>query len=295
MFSRFFGNRRIFVVLFSVILMIMMMGMTRGERDRLTWPELVVKNSISYVNGIVSQSQYSMLDWIGTSSSSKGMDEELGRESQSYLQLKSEVARLKRENEQLKKDVGYTERNQTKYITARTVSRSPDRWNNRIVIDKGNQDGIKKDMPVVTQKGLIGRVTASTDHMADVQLLTDSHNGPGVAAQVLTHKNEAFGLIEGYDAKKKRLLMKKISSDAKLKKGQPVVTSDLSDIYAGQLLIGTVDQVATGDFGVDQMVYIKPAAGFERLDYVMVVEDPTKLQLKNHRKELDTKEENGGE
>ena len=133
---------------------------------------------------------------------------------------------------------------------------------------------------------MIGRVSAVTDQMADIQLLTDSGSTPGIAAHVLAGE-EIFGLIEGYDEKSKHLLMKKIASGVRLKKGQLVVTSGMSEIFPGNLLIGTVDQVTTGDFGVDQMVHVKPAARFERLQYVMVVRDPAKIQLNKHRQKLD--------
>ncbi|EGK14773.1 rod shape-determining protein MreC [Desmospora sp. 8437] len=200
---------------------------------------------------------------------------------------------MKQENRQLKEAANYIDKNKESYITAQTVARSPDRWNDRLVIDKGKKDGIQKNMPVVTHEGLIGRVSAVTDQMADIQLLTDSGSTPGIAAHVLAGE-EIFGLIEGYDEKSKRLLMKKIASGVRLKKGQLVVTSGMSEIFPGNLLIGTVDQVTTGDFGVDQMVYVKPAARFERLQYVMVVRDPAKIQLNKHRQKLDEKDEGDG-
>lgn len=118
----------------------------------------------------------------------------------------------------MKEAANYIDKNKESYITAQTVARSPDRWNDRLVIDKGKKDGIQKNMPVVTHEGLIGRVSAVTDQMADIQLLTDSGSTPGIAAHVLAGE-EIFGLIEGYDEKSKRLLMKKIASGVRLKKG----------------------------------------------------------------------------
>lgn len=203
---------------------------------------------------------------------------------------------MERENRRLKEVAQYMNENKQNYITAKTVSRSPDRWNDRVVIDKGKKDQIQKDMPVITSEGLIGRVSAVTNYMADVQLLTDSGSGPGIAAQIQSGDQEIFGLIEGYDASRKRLLMKKIPSGIQPKKGQLVVTSDLSDRFPGDLLIGSVDEVVRGDFGVDRMVYVKPAAQFERLHYVMVVRDPTKIKLQKHRQKLNGKEKgNGGD
>ncbi|SFS95943.1 rod shape-determining protein MreC [Marininema halotolerans] len=297
MFFRLFANRRLFVLLLSVILLTVTVGMTRGERDSFTWPQAIVKNSIAFVDSLFATPVYTLTNWISELGNVGKYSEEnrqLKKEANGVQQLKSQVATLQEENKQLKDQVNYVDRNRAKTITAKAVARTPDRWNDRIVIDRGTKDGVAKDMPVVTDKGLIGRVKAATGHMADVQLLTDTGSGPGIAAHVKSGKEESFGLIEGYDPDKKRLLLKKISPKAKLKKGQTVVTSGLSDIYSGDLLIGTVERVTPGEFGVDQMAYVKPAASIEHLSYVMVVRDPTKLQLKVHRKQVD-KEENKGE
>ncbi|GGE18570.1 cell shape-determining protein MreC [Marinithermofilum abyssi] len=288
MLPRLFANRRLFILLLSVILLLVTMGMTRGDREQLSLPETGVKNAAAWVQGFFSRPVQAAAGWFDGSS-----NQLQAHNQQNVIQLKAQVAKLKQENKQLKKTLDYTKDQKVDTITARVVARSPDLWNNRVVINQGSKDGIRKDMPVVTYEGLIGRVKAVTGHMADVQLLTDTGSGPGIAAHVQTEDKEVFGLIEGYDTKTKRLLMKKIPSNAKLKKGQLVVTSGLSDIYTGDLLIGTVDKITSGEFGVDQMVYVKPAARFEQLQYVMVVRDPVKLKLKEHRKEIDSQGKGG--
>ncbi|MDR6226423.1 rod shape-determining protein MreC [Desmospora profundinema] len=276
MFFRLFANRRLFIFLLSVILLTVTAGMTRGEREHLSWPEAAVKTTVAWVQGLLAKPTHAMTGWWDHASDAR-------KNGQNDLQLQSELERLRQENKQLKEAVGYIDKTEADLITAQVVSRSPDRWNNRMVIDRGTADGVEKDMPVITHEGLIGRVQAATKHMADVVLLTDSGSGPGIAAHIQAGDEEVFGLIEGYDTKTKRLLMKKISSKQKLKEGQLVVTSNMSDIYSGGLLVGTVDEVSQGDFGVDQMVSIKTAARFERLDYVMVVRDPQNIQLQEHQ------------
>ncbi|MDA8354148.1 MAG: rod shape-determining protein MreC [Firmicutes bacterium] len=285
---RLFANRRLFVTLLAVILLVVSIGLTR-ERGGLTWAEAGLKNAGAWLSGWLATPSQAVADWFGGDVVAGD-----GSESDRILQLKAEVARLKQENDNLKEVAGYDKEDKRSYITAKTVARSPDRWNDRVVIDRGKDDGVKKGMPVITEEGLIGRVSAATDHMADVQLMTDSGSTPGIAAQVQAKGKNVFGLIEGYDAKKKRLLLKKVPDGAELKKGQLVVTSGLSDLFPGDLLIGTVDEVTRGEFGVDRMVYVKPAARFEQLHYVMVVRDPAKIHVEEHRKELN-KRKGGGD
>jgi rod shape-determining protein MreC len=158
-----------------------------------------------------------------------------------------------------------------------------------VVINRGTADGVLPKMPVVTPQGLIGRVQSVTSHMANVQLLTDSGEGPGIAAVVQSEKGEILGIIQGYDAEKHCLIMKKVPVTAEPKKGQMVVTSRLSDIYPGGILIGTVDEVKMNESQLEQIVYVKPSATFEQLDYVMVVKDPEKLQLNKFNQKVNSR------
>ncbi|SEN34369.1 rod shape-determining protein MreC [Lihuaxuella thermophila] len=278
MFIRFFIHRPLLILLLSVILLFLSVGMTRGDRGELDGPESWIKDGVFRLQGFLYQETQALISLISPENSAKP-----AAEPQEFLNLKSRVFQLEQENEELKKLLGYKEKDRVTYIPARVVYRSPDRWNNRVVINRGSSDGVYAKMPIITSQGLIGRVQSVTEDMADIQLLTDSGSGPGIAAVIQGENGETLGILEGYDPEKKRLIMKKIPASAKPKKGQIVVTSRLSDIYTGGILIGTVDQVKTGEFGVDQIVYVKPSASFERLDFVLVVRDPAKLQLIRHQ------------
>ncbi|MDN4593931.1 rod shape-determining protein MreC [Polycladomyces subterraneus] len=278
--SRLFGNRRLLVLLLSMIALLSMMGMTRGERNELTLPERWIKNVTDTVGSGLYRPTSVLVRWFHAPSPS-------GETSAStqVLQLKSQLARLQEENRQLKEIIGYRKGNEVSYIAAHVVARNPDRWNNRVMIDRGSEDGVLVHMPVITNQGLIGRVIAVTGHMADVQLLTDSDESPGIAAHLQTAHGTYFGIVDGFDEERQRLVMKYIPATAKPKKGDIVVTSDQSDIYTGGLLIGTVDGVAPGEYGVDKTVYVKPAASMEQLSYVLVVRDPEKIQLRQFERQ----------
>jgi rod shape-determining protein MreC len=288
MFVRFLIHRPLLILLLSVILLFLSVGMTRGDRGELIGPESWIKNGVSRLQGVLYQQTQAFISHFVPENRTKP-----AAAPQELLNLKSQVFQLQQENEELKKLLGLKEKDQITYIPARVVYRSPDRWNNRVVINRGSKDGVLAKMPIITSQGLIGRVQSVTEYMADIQLLTDSGAGPGIAAVIQGENEETLGIIEGYDPEKKRLIMKKIPASAKPKKGQIVVTSRLSDIYTGGILIGTVDQVKTGESGVDQIVYVKPSATFERLDFVLVVRDPAKLRLIQHEER--TKAVKGGE
>jgi rod shape-determining protein MreC len=221
----------------------------------------------------------------------------LRQKLEDYLRLQNEVAELKKKQSELEKLVDYTEEWKEDYVVAQVVARSPDRFNDVIVIDRGREDGIRPNMPVITPEGLIGRIESVTDSMANVQLLTSSRsegmlNAPAIAAEV--RERDAFGIIEGYDHEKEALILSMIDSDVELKEGDTVVTYHQSEIYPPNLLIGTVEEVGAGIYGLDKMAFVKPTASFHRLQYVMVVQDSEKIEVQEHLDETD-RDENGGD
>ena len=83
-------------------------------------------------------------------------------------------------------------------------------------------------------------------------------------------EQEVFGFIEGYDEKRKELVMKRIDSSFEVKKGQKVISSGLGGIFPKGILIGEVTEVTTDDYGLTKLAYVKPAADFFILDHVII-------------------------
>lgn len=288
-------------MLTSLVLLIILMGVTGGERADLTWPEKVFKSSLAKVQVLLYKPAGIVANFINDLSEIRSLHEEntmLRHKLEDYLRLQNEVAELREKQSELEKMVNYAEEWEADYVTAQVVARSADRFNDLIVIDRGSEDGVRANMPVITHEGLIGRVESVTASMANVQLLTSSRDesllkAPAIAAKV--KERDAFGIIEGYDHEREALILSMIDSDVKLKKGDTVVTYDQSEIYPPNLLIGTVEEVGTGLYGLDQMAFVKPTASFHRLQYVMVVQDAEKLEVQQHlEKTKESNEEGGG-
>lgn len=259
---------RFLIVVTLVVALFLTVSVTRGARGTLSAPESWLITGVGWVQSLFHLPVQSIF---------AAGDER--NEETAIMQLQVKVNQLQKENKELKQLLNYKKEHPMDTITARVVYRSPDRWNNRVVINRGSADGVKAKMPIVTSRGLLGRVVNVTKHMSEIQLLTDSYGGPGVAAVIQNGTEETLGIIEGYDTEKKCLILNKVPVTAQPKKGQLVVTSQLSDIYPGGILIGTVAESKLSDGQVEQVVFVKPSASFERLDFVMVVKDPEKLQL----------------
>jgi rod shape-determining protein MreC len=185
--------------------------------------------------------------------------------------LEAQVQRLEKDNKQLRDVLGEKKTlSDFKPLPATVIGRNPDQWHELVIIDKGKINGIEQNMAVMTASGLIGKVKSVNQFSSTVQLLRALDPKNRISAFIQGEAN-AYGLVEGYDSEKKLLLVKRIPYDAKVKKGQTVITSGLGGVFPQGLLIGKVVSVKTDQYGLNQTAYIKPGADFYDIQDVLVI------------------------
>ncbi len=150
---------------------------------------------------------------------------------------------------------------------SRVIARSNKYWYQTLTIDKGESDGIQVNMAVITGDGLAGKIISVSHYTSEVMLLTDPQMAVGVAIQ---ENRECNGIVEGlHDTK--TLSMVNIPFYSKIKNGQTVITSGLSDIYPKGIVIGTVNRVIKESNGLTLTAAIDPAVDFDKLEELFVV------------------------
>jgi rod shape-determining protein MreC len=274
---KFLGNKRLFVLLLSLILFTLVMGLTKGGRERLTWPEMFLKDTVSWVQSLFYEPARHVTGFFGDLNRLDVLYEEnkaLKRSLSRYATDSAKLSGLESENARLRTILEYQGSKATDidFKVAEVVSRSPDRWNNVITIDLGSKHGIKKDMAVITPGGLVGRVQTVSHLFSNVQLVTDIEQGSRVSALIQNKQQSAFGIIEGYDAKTDQLIMKRIKLDDPVSKGDYVITSGWGEVFPYGLMIGQVEEVMIGQYGLTKIARIKPSADLYHLYEVLVVE-----------------------
>ena len=152
-----------------------------------------------------------------------------------------------------------------KYVTADVVGRDESRFLRYVLLNKGARDGLNRDMPVVTDKGLVELVTETTVNASKVVLITDLSSAVNVRLQ----NSRAEGVVLGQQSGELRLNY--ISVEVDMKQGERVVTSGLGGQFPQGLLIGTVASVRKRTFDVFQEADVKSAVDFNRLETVLVI------------------------
>jgi len=191
--------------------------------------------------------------------------------------LKNEVVELKQEiismrnmqneNKRLRKLVGFKEKTHYSTSPARIIGRSANNWQSTLIIDKGSDNGINKNMPVMVGEGLVGQVVAVSSRVAQVQLITDQKSG--VASQLLI--SGETGIVEGQVTGE--LLMNYIDKDIKISKNEPVLTSGLGGVFPKGLFVGTVNKTKETPYDLYKQVWVKSHVNFSNIEEVLIITD----------------------
>ena len=223
--ATFFLNKRLIILLVSMIILVSLIGFSLKERKELTWPEQFVKDTTGWVQTLVSRPANYIAGFFENVKDLQNTyveNKELRSRLDELAQLKADVQTLTEENNELRDILDKKDSlSDYKQIQATVIGRNPDRWDELLIINKGSTDGIERDMAVITSHGLIGKVKNSRQFTSTVQLLSSTDATNRVSAEIVGNEPETsyYGQIEGFDAEKESLLLKKIPSEAKIEKG----------------------------------------------------------------------------
>jgi rod shape-determining protein MreC len=289
---QFFLNKRLIILLVSIIVLVALIGFSLRERSKLTWPEEFLKDTTGWVQSLVSKPAHYFAGFFENLQDLQNTYEEnkeLKTRVEKIASLEAEVQELKKDNKDLREVLDETRTlRDFEPLPATVIGRNPDRWHEMIIIDKGKSNGIKKNMAVVTSSGLIGKIKSVTQFSSTVQLLSAMDPKNRISA-VIQGETEVFGFVQGFDDKQKLLLVKAIPSGAKIEKGQAVITSGLGGVFPKGLTIGKVVDVKPDQYGLNQTAYIKPGADFYDIENVIVIKrlmtQPEEGALKDGKEE----------
>jgi len=270
---QFFSNKRLILLLVGVIFLVALISFSLRDRDHASLPEQIIKDVVGFGQSIFSKpTQYitGVFDNVDSLLNTYEENKRLKGRLEEFAKLQADVNDLASENTRLREIVDKKDDlRDYEPIQATVIARNPDQWEEKIILDRGTVHGVEKNMAVITAQGLIGKITLATPLTSTVELLSTQDPNYRVSAMVAGQK-EVFGLIEGYDDKRKELILKRIDSNIKIEKGQKIMSSGLGGIFPKGLLIGEITEVTTDDFGLTKLAYIKPAAEFALLDHVMI-------------------------
>jgi rod shape-determining protein MreC len=201
-------------------------------------------------------------------------NEELRREVQELKSKLNKYSEADLANQRLRSLLNFKTAIATSTLPAEVVAFDPSGWFQTILIDKGRNFGLVRDMAVVSAEGLVGKIIGVSNRRAKVLLILDGNS----AVDALIQRSRARGVLVGLG--RGRCLLKYVQRNEDVQVGDQVISSGMGGVFPKGILLGQVQEVVRGNSGLFQRVEVEPAVNFSRLEEVMVVvqtppEEPT--------------------
>jgi len=253
-------NRKKIIVIGSVvlgILLLLLVGYFANDNRHMGNLEMLLKDT-----AITFQR------WI-SKPFSKENDQ---HQTESILMMKGKLASQEQEIQELK---NMLELNRTlteyKIENATILSRNISYWNETITIDKGKEAGLEKNMAVITENGLLGKIVRVTNKSSEVKLITDCNSEYQISVIIHTDQGEVHALLSGYDQENKKAILTSIDQRSLVLPSQEVTTSGLGGVFPRGIYIGTIDKIENDNQSIAKTAEVTLKQDFNKIRYVSIL------------------------
>jgi rod shape-determining protein MreC len=279
----------ILVFLIVAVLLGIIRITSSNERTQLTHLEIFLRDAVAPLYSGVMRVSTTMSNISNSITSYNDLLEENNKLKEQVRQLSlqnSQMEEYRNENKRLRQLLDFKEaqKDSMDLMSAKVIGRNISNWFDTIVLDRGTNDGIRKNMPVINHEGLIGRVVAVSRNTSEVMLLLDTESAVGAMNQ----KTRSLGVIEATTSGEYPLQMIHLTHDAPVEIGDVLITSGLGKIFPKGLKIGYVADIIMSPTGLVKQAMVVPYADFSRLEEVFIVleiKTPLEPDIEEHEGE----------
>lgn len=203
---------------------------------------------------------FGYVDLRNVRAENRNLAEQVGKLQLKNQQLEGQAAQAGR----LARLLGFRQANPDIPMTAaEVIGANADSTSRTVFINRGEQDGIRRNMAVITPDGVVGKISEALPHTSQVLLITDRESGVGT----LLIGTRTHGVVKGTGDP--LLWMDYVSTDEKVPSGEEVLTSGEDKIFPKNLPVGWVASTKAG-FPF-QTIEVTPSAHLDRLEEVLVL------------------------
>ncbi len=258
-------------VVITIVIIILLVVFTNSNANQVSYIQNIcnifvmpIQNGFTYLKNKISgnDSFFADMDTL------KAENEELKKKNSELEQSLRELEIIKAENDTLKEYVNLKDK-YTDYTTmpADVINRDISNYSSTIVINVGSDDGIKEEMTVIADSGLVGHVISVTNNTAKVQTIVDTASA--VTSTISTTEDTI--VVQGTLEDKSTLRANFIPTDAVVLQGDTVETSGIGGIYPKGIHIGTITEVVNTSNITDRYAIVETALDFNKLNTVLVI------------------------
>ena len=267
--KRISGSTILFFLLAAICLVLLILSSTGNLAPLAGGAAQVAQPFLTFFNGVARQAS-NVISAAQDLTSLRTLNQQLTTQVDTLTIDNLRLKEVEAENARLRELLRFAQINplydfRGGQVIARVLSRAPTNYASALTIDLGSEHGIKPGMPVVTERGLVGRILKVGPTTATVLPLTDPSSG----VQALVQRNRAVGVVSGQPGAAP--IMDYLPQDADISVGDLVITSGLGGAFPKNLVIGQITEVKKRDFDMFQQATIRPTVDFDKLEFVLVI------------------------
>ena len=231
---------------------------------------------------------------LGWAPGVRGLDQQVSVELQALREENAELraeaaeaAELRAENAYLRELLDLKSSLEHSTVAAEVIARDRGSFMSRLVVNRGSSDGVREGDPVVSPAGVVGRVLTTGQWSSTVMLVTD----PQSAVSGIVQRSRGMVIVEGAQNDQSRLRFTVLSPADKAAVGDVIITSGYGGVFPKGIVVGTVEEVGKDFHGIVDEGWLRPSAGIERLESVLII---TAVEGRQSRPRDENGEETGG-
>jgi len=268
-------------VTFTAILVLCLLMMLFSNSNVVLQPKKVGQSFFS----LFQLSIHAVADWFSGTWNSIGELKRLRSELDEarerlveYERVFRNLTELRRENQVLREQLGFSQALSFRYISAQVIARDPGNQFSTIMVNRGSVHGMRQGMPVIAfqggLQGLVGRVVVVSLSTAIVQPITDPNSF--VAARLQTSRFD--GLVAGSQGVPGLLTMSYVKKLAlnEVQYGELVITSGMGQLFPEGIHIGRVREMTAKEYEASLELEVEPIVDFSRLEYAFIIDTEEK-------------------
>ena len=238
-----------------------------GGRDLPWWSSVVLDVAVPVQKMVAVPFDFARDAWedyvalVDVKAKNRQLERELARQAEENLQLKEALVASGR----LDRIAEMRDDFEIPMLPAQLVGVDVSAWFRSALIDRGRSHGVRAGMPVISEHGLVGLVTATANDGAKIMMLIDRQ----AAVDGVVQRSRARGIARG--SRQDGLSFQFAAREDDVRVGDVIITSGLGGVYPKGLRIGEVVSVAPSDAVMLQTAEVRPAVDFGRLEQVFVM------------------------
>ena len=257
-------------IIITIIILIFIVIFSNGEKNNGFFENVAtnlvmpVQNGLTYLKNKLSGNSTFFTDINNLKEENK----ELKQKNSELEQSLRELENIKTQNETLKEYLDLANKyGEYKTVPGYVINKDISNYSKTIIINVGEKDGVKENMTVISDKGLVGHIVSVTNSTAKVQTIIDTSSS--VSCSMSTTKDSI--VCKGTLDEKSSLKAMYIPTEANIIQGDSIETSGLGGIYPKGIHVGTIKKVTNTKNIIDRYALVEAAVDFEKLDTVLVI------------------------